>query len=340
MKNTRLKEMQIVRYADDFRIFCRSLNGAYRTMTAVKQWLKERLRLDVSEEKTRVVNLKNQYSEFLGIKIRLKQKKGKLVVQSCVCDKAVNRIKTEAKRKVREIARPPNGKSRARAIMNYNAFVMGEHQYYQMATDVCLGFNETARIINRAIKRLCKKRRKPQKAYTWHAVIERYGESAQIRWLQGLPIAPIGYVQTKAPMFRKKSVQKYTPEGRKEIHANLGIDNRMLKMLLRQQLHGRTAEYADNRLSLYCAQYGKCAVTGHVFELLDDIHCHHKLPKAKGGNDNYQNLILVREDIHILIHATTQPTIDKYLAVFSLNKTQINKLNKLRIEAGNFPVNA
>ena len=55
---------------------------------AVTQWLKERLRLDVSPEKTRVVDVRRSYSEFLGFKIRLRKKGKKYVVQSHMCDKA------------------------------------------------------------------------------------------------------------------------------------------------------------------------------------------------------------------------------------------------------------
>ena len=65
MRNTNLKEMHIVRYADDFRIFCRTKISAERTKIAITQWLKERLKLAVSQEKTRVVNVKRRYSEFL-----------------------------------------------------------------------------------------------------------------------------------------------------------------------------------------------------------------------------------------------------------------------------------
>ena len=72
MRNTRLKEMYIVRYADDFRILCRTREQADRTLIAVTLWLKERLRLDVSPEKTRVVDVGRSYSEFLGFKIRLR----------------------------------------------------------------------------------------------------------------------------------------------------------------------------------------------------------------------------------------------------------------------------
>ena len=75
MRNTNLKEMYIVRYADDFRIFC-------RTKTAITQWLKKRLKLEVSQEKTRVVNVKHRYSEFLGFKIKVHSRGNKQVVQS------------------------------------------------------------------------------------------------------------------------------------------------------------------------------------------------------------------------------------------------------------------
>ena len=54
--------MYIVRYADDFPILCRTREQADRTLIAVTHWLKERLRLDVSPEKTRVVDARRSYS--------------------------------------------------------------------------------------------------------------------------------------------------------------------------------------------------------------------------------------------------------------------------------------
>lgn len=340
MRQTRLKEMSIVRYADDFRIFCRTKSEAVRVMQAVTQWLEQRLRLEVSAEKTRVVNLKKHYSEFLGIKMKLKEKGGKRVLQSRVCEKAVQRIKAAAKEKIKAIARPPKGKSITRTIMDYNAFVMGEHNYYRMATDVCIDFAEIGYETGQTMKRLEGKLRNNPSVDVENAVTERYGRSKQLQWIRETPIAPISFVQTKAPMGKKRSVQKYTPEGRKKIHKNLDMDTRMLKLLSQQQLFGRSAEYADNRLSLFCAQFGKCAVTGEVFELLENIHCHHRLPRDKGGKDNYQNLVLVHEKVHKLIHATAESTIQKYLSALNLNKTQLGKLNKFRKQAGNPPVTA
>ena len=335
---TRLKEMYIVRYADDFRIFCKNADTAFNIKAAVAQWLKDRLRLEISPEKTRIINLSKRYSEFLGIKMRLRKKKDKIVVHSRVSEKAVKRIKIEATKKIKEIVHPPKGKTEAQTILNYNAFVMGEHNYYQMATGVSIDFRAIGYQVGKTIERLRDRLKKEPKGNIGGAVVKRYGTSKRLRYIKHLPLAPISYVHTKAPMCKKRSVQKYTAAGRKEIHENLGINTIMLQALMRQQLHGRSAEYADNRLSLYCAQYGKCAITGQIIETLEDIHCHHKLPRQLGGKDNYQNLIIVRKPVHILIHAKTQPIIERHLISLNLNKPQFAKINKLRIEAGNFPI--
>lgn len=74
LQSTRLKECWIVRYADDFKIFCRKRSDAVKLFAATQQWLKARLGLDISPEKSGIVNLKRHYTEFLGIKIRVHQK--------------------------------------------------------------------------------------------------------------------------------------------------------------------------------------------------------------------------------------------------------------------------
>ena len=109
------------------------------------------------------------------------------------------------------------------------------------------------------------------------------------------------------------------------------VDELRLKLLC-QPLYGKSIEYADNRISLYAAQKGMCAVTGEKFTSTDQIHCHHKIPKSKGGTDDYQNLILVTATVHKLIHATNAKTIQKYLQAC---KPDFKKLNVLRQIIGN-----
>ena len=102
---------------------------------------------------------------------------------------------------------------------------------------------------------------------------------------------------------------------------------------MRTPVLDKTIEFADNRISLFAAQYGRCAVSG--VELMPyDIRCHHKVPLENGGTDKYSNLVLVTEAVHLLIHATAEATIQKYLKTLQLNKKQLEKLNKLRELAG------
>ena len=85
---SKLKEIYIVRYADDFKIFCRDYNTARKTFQAVTKWLKERLSLGISTEKSGITNLEKNYMDFLGLKIRAVPKCNKFAVRSHMTDKA------------------------------------------------------------------------------------------------------------------------------------------------------------------------------------------------------------------------------------------------------------
>ena len=318
MRKTKLKEMYIVRYADDFRIFCRTKTTAERTKIAITQWLKERLKLEVSQEKTRVVNVKRRYSEILGFKIKVHSKGGKQVVKSHISDKQLKTKKKALVEQVKRIRRPRQDKGQLGEIRQYNKMVMGMQNYYRIATHISLDAGKLNKavmtVITNRLKEISKKGRKliPSER-------ARYGKSKMLRYLADEPIYPIGYVQFKIPMGKSKS---------KQLEA---VDEIKLK-LLRQPLYGKSIEYADNRISLYSVQKGCCAVTGEKFTSTEEIHCHHKTPKSKGGTDDYQNLILVTAIVHKLIHATNLETIQRCLQAC---KPNIQKLNVLRKLVGN-----
>lgn len=344
MHQTKLKEMYIVRYADDFRIFCRCRQDAERIKAAVAQWLQQRLKLEVSDEKTRIVNVKKKYSEFLGFKIRVHKKKNRYVVMSHMCDKAFQKQRQKLVNQAKNIAKPRDYYREEGEIRVYNSMVMGLHNYYRIATNInvdCSRLNRAVMIVltNRLRTQSCNRLRKTGRPLT-KTEQQVFGKSKMLRYVAGSdePIYPIGYIRCKNPMGKKRSINKYTPEGRIDIHDNLQINKRLLCDLMRQPLFGRSAEYADNRLSLFSAQWGKCGVTGRTFESAGDIHCHHITPRSKGGSDKYSNLVLVLKPVHKLIHASAPETIAYYLKLLNLDKSQVRKINHLREEAGLLPL--
>ena len=337
LRRTSLKEMYIVRYADDFKIFCRNRSDADKVFQAVKQWLKERLKLQISEEKSKVVNLRKHYSEFLGFRLKAKKKKKKYVVRSHMREKAVERAAERLKEQIKRIQNPNDIKTSAFEIRRYNQMVEGIQNYYRFATNITTDCSKIQRVLSAVITNRLKDRVSRTGEINSVHIRERYGRSKQMRFVNGEPIVPIGYVQTKNPMYKKRSICKYTQQGREEIHKSLKFDDYVLYVMEQMLYDYKTTdsiEYTDNRISVYTAQRGKCAILGKMLEM-ENIHCHHKLPKYMGGKDNYQNLIIVHKDVHILIHAIKQETITLYLAKLNLNKEQINKLNSLRKLAGN-----
>ncbi len=126
--------------------------------------------------------------------------------------------------------------------------------------------------------------------------------SNQTRFINDMALIPIGYCKHKNSMYKRKKVNKYTPEGRELIHKMLRVDTGAIQYMLRNPVEDRSIEYNDNRISLYVGQRGKCSITGKPLDV-GAMHCHHKLPISMGGTDEYKNLMLVDENIHILIHA-------------------------------------
>lgn len=338
MRTTNLKEMYIVRYADDFKIFCRKHDDAVKVYESVKQWLKQRLKLDISEEKSKVVSLRDEWSEYLGFKFKAVKRHGKYVVESHMSDKAKETKYRLLKKMILEIQRPANDKEEAKAVNRFNAMVIGMHNYYRIATHVAFDFRDISYPLYQVTENRLGERLSRKGTVNNQYIKNKYGRSKQLRFVGGTPLCPAGYVQFKLPISKKQRISPYTKDGRAEIHKSLqNADIDIMKRLMREMTAEKSVEYMDNRVSLYVAQNGKCSITGQYLRY-DDIHCHHVKPRACGGGDEYKNLRIVHKDIHVLIHATNPETINLYVKITGINDNSLKKLNSLRKAAGNKPI--
>lgn len=139
----KLKSIFIVRYADDFKILCHKYEHAVKIFEAVKKWLKERLNLDVNQDKSKIVNLTKDYSEFLGIKIKAIKRKNNYVVKSHIKDKSKARIIKNIRAKIKQIKKTP----KPNKIVSLNSYILGQHSYYNSATMVNKDFHDAKRYI-------------------------------------------------------------------------------------------------------------------------------------------------------------------------------------------------
>ena len=64
-------------------------------------------------DKSKVVNLKRQYSDFLGFKLKVRKKGKKYVVRSHMSDKAYKKVKASLTKQVGNIKFPRKGRGEA-----------------------------------------------------------------------------------------------------------------------------------------------------------------------------------------------------------------------------------
>ncbi len=331
---TGLKEMYIVRYADDFKIFCRDYSTAKRTMCAVKLWLAENLHLQASGEKSGITNLQKDYTTFLGVKFKVTPKGKRWVVCSHVSDKGREKAVKKIRKLWQDMKNPRKQAELDKNISLYNSAVMGMHNYYCMATMVSADF---AAIQYRAMgkanavnhNRRCIPLEREGKTCS-KVIMERYGKSKQLRWMRDRAVVPAGYVSYVYPKYKRRCVNKYV---RKYDDAENCTSFDVMRYIMEHAESYPTLEMADNTLSRYIAQKGKCAVTHEPLAVHDMVSQHIKPTQGK-RNDTYQNLIIVSSNISKLILAENDKTISRCVKALNLTDEMQDKINKLRMHRG------
>lgn len=330
LKKSNLKEFYFVRYADDFKIFCKDYDTARRLFIGSKMWLKERLGLEISEEKSKITNIRKNYTEFLGFKLKGVKNKNKIVCISKMNDKSKKKVINNLKSQIKRIQKKTN----IREVSKLNGIILGMHNYYRIATRACKDFAEIHFLVHKCIYNRLKKKfsRKPNLSKGY---IRLYGEyNSKYITICGLTLYPIYGCKYKQAMCFDQKINNYTKEGRKIIHDKIDNMYYFINYLLIHCNENDSVELSDNKISLICGQKGKCFITGEELEV-SSMECHHKKPKCVGGDDEYQNLIWLSYEAHKLVHCNNEETINKYLGIIKIDEKGLKKLNSLRKQVGN-----
>lgn len=329
-KKSNLKEMWLVRYADDFKIFCRDYKSAQKIYNCVRLWLNERLKLEISSNKSKITNLRKNYTEFLGFKLKVNLKKHRYVCNSRMTAKAREKTITKIKNQIKVIQKHRNNKE----VLKLNSIILGSHNYYRYATHVSKDFAEIDFLVRKTFRTRLKRviNNKPKLSSTYKRLYGRY--NGKLRNIGDITIFPIYGCKNKAPMCFSQDICNYTNEGRELIHKNLYGYGFIIEYLLKDLYNNQSVEFNDNRISLMVGQKGKCYITGDYLQI-EDMICHHKIPKELGGSDEYKNLVWLTKESKEMIESTNLGSIAKYLNKVNLDETGLKRFNSLRKLVGN-----
>lgn len=332
-QKSKLKEIYIVRYADDFKIICRHKTDANKIFIATKFWLKERLGLDISPEKSGITDIRRSKTEFLGFSLKAHLKGNKYVIQSHISDKAKKHIQQNLSDAIIKMQRHPN----LETVGRYNSIVLGIQNYYRIATQVSKDLGNIAYILSKKLKVRLKSIKK-DKGTLSSFYKSRYKNNYKVIFVAHIALFPLADVQTKNAM-GFQHICKYTKEGRSKIHKKLAyINPQIFKYLMTNPPMNGSVLLYDNRLSLFAAQKGLSGITKETLTI-GNMDVHHILPTSMGGTDNYKNLIYLTCNEHRLVHYTTNGWTMEDMRILEDTIIQddgmFRSLNTLRVKAGN-----
>ena len=335
-KHTRLKSGFIVRYADDFKIMCSTYEEAQRFYHSTVDFLNKRLKLEISPEKSKVVNLKKNSSDFLGFKIKVipkgKTKHG-YVAKTDMNQKALKKAKTNLKLKVKDIVRHTT----TFQIARYNLAVMGMQNYYCVATNIYNNLTEvsyallpTTRVRFKKIAKLI-----PFETTSQDFQMKTTGIRPQTKiiMIADTPLLPINGVKHKNPLNFSQDICNFTEHGRSRIHEEIALVTKgEIRILLEYKDTTKSVEFNDNRISVFIAQQGNCYITNRRHSPTDMVCIYKNITET--DRDKYQNLVFVEIPISKAILTESVQQAKMWLMNYGLSSQQKRKLNKIRANYG------
>jgi RNA-directed DNA polymerase len=279
----------VAKYADDFVIMCESEVEANNLYTKLKPYLTAR-GLELAMEKTKVTHIENGF-DFLGFNIR----KYKTHNESKVLIKPSKDSIKVAKKKITDKTRQFYGKSVQVLVRTLNPIIIDTANYWSPSVAKEVFSEMDSRIWKTQYKFL--KRLHPKKSGRW--ISQKYykpdktGQSKS-NWILTDPI-------TNNQLKR----MSWTPIVR---HVQIKYDYSPFNKNLKGYFEKRDIKEFDKnnvayRQKLAKKQKYKCPLCSHsITDGSEGLETHHKIPRIKGGSNEYKNLELVHISCHLEYH--------------------------------------
>ncbi len=274
-----------VRYADDFVILTQSEEDAQRAKQEISDWLASR-GLTLSEEKTQIVHMRKGF-DFLGFHIRhypvTTTKTGyKLLIKPS--KKAVETLI----RRLRHEWKALRGHNIKAVIRRLTPILRGWANYYRHEVSKET-FSKVDNFMFQRIMRWCRHSH-PHKSGGW--IKKTYFQTRRHnQWVFGQDLAYI-------PKMVWTPITRYGM-----VHHDASPDDRTLKEYWEFR-HLRKTQRLESRIkrTLAYEQEGKCPACHEWLDNGEELHTHHIIPRAKGGQNDLGNLTLVHLYCHQQLH--------------------------------------
>lgn len=323
-KTTRLKETYLVRYADDWVLITSSRRNAEKWKYRITNYLKNRLKLTLSEQKTLITDIRKRPIKFLGFEIKAikgKAKKGHILISKPNQQRLKDKV-NEVHKTIKKIKRATTKEDLIHRINLINSKIRGIIQYYECTTKVNVYLAKYADKLHYAAylklrnhggyklpAKLVDNLRSVHENYRTKIPIVEYNELK-------IGVTRIDFCKWKKVKNKSPKETPYTELGRKmymkrtskktvKVRADELLSLNWSKIIrIRHKEKRYNFEYFMNRAYAFNRDKGKCRVCkGELWS--DDIHIHHVSPKLPMDEVNrVPNLASLHVKCHQMIHSS------------------------------------
>jgi len=331
MEKTDLKIGIHVRFADDILVLCKDRKDAEKFKHSITKYLTRNMKLTVNDEKTKIYDLLNEKMKYLGYvfyayKQRTKNphKKGMLMVANVLPEEKADQIVEKCKELLGDIKNKPTLTS----IHNWNVYVVDIHNYYRGMTHFyeCfdkIGWRLKKRFDHTMDKRIkfieeqsCKNNFMNGRYKTWG--VEGY------YCHHGCPVIQINWANWDKGLIsaQKGKVSRINPYDYKERNQKPGVSLEDIGYLVNTSMYIKSSRLAIFRVSKYSSSKGLSYISGEKVPV-NEYHCHHITPQEKGGTHDFNNLCVLSETEHQILHGANP---EKLFSIYPKKKKKIKYL--------------
>ena len=283
---TNLKVGIHVRYADDILVLCKDYEDAVKFKYSVTNYLTRNMKLEINEDKTKIYDLTREKMKYLvydfyAYKKQTKnpQQKGKLMVTNELPKSKEDVIVKKCRELLHDIRRNPS-------FETIHAWIK-ELFYHTMSRDV------------KFIKDQAYKDNFQGGEY------RSWGKRGYYCFHQ-FPVIEIQWASwdNKLIAAEKGKVIRKNPYAYGEKKHNPGVSMKDISYLVNTSKYIKNSRLAMFRISKYSSMKGVSYLSGN-FVPVDEYHCHHIKPLSKGGTNDFENLCVLSEMEHTILHSST-----------------------------------
>lgn len=314
MERTNLKIGIHVRFADDILVLCKDMDDAEKFRYSISKYLTKNMKLIINEEKTKIFDLTKERMKYLGYVFYVWKKpntkkrniKGIYRVSNTLPPTKADDIVENCVERLRAIRK----KCDIGAINDWNTYVTGLHNYYRGMTH----FNECFSQIGWRVRKLFYHTMSKRATFTEEQSFKNnFMEGRYKNWgkngyycLGNFPIIQIEWANWDKNLIGavKGTITRINPYdyGKKKHKPGVSMDD--IGYLVNTSSYIKNSRLAMFRVSKYSSTKGKSYLSGEYVPVWN-YHCHHIKPCENGGTNDFDNLCVLSETEHQILHSAT-----------------------------------